>query len=154
MFDTIFLFFKPDGGLFAANVTTKGAGYNCSAQTLIQVVPSTLVNVANSDFNSTFAKKIARTDNLACTVGGPQTLTLGADGSAAVAGLSFTKNQVSTVIDNTFATVPGSLVGWSLGVSRPVVSDLTGLLVAFNSAYKVTTVSAVKANGTAAATCP
>ena len=154
MFDTIFLFFKPDGGLFAANVTTKGAGYNCSAQTLTQVVPSTLVNVANSDFNSTFAKKIARTDNLACTVGGPQTLTLGADGSAAVAGLSFTKNQVSTVIDNTFATVPGSLVGWSLGVSRPVVSDLTGLLVAFNSAYKVTTVSAVKANGTAAATCP
>ena len=50
------------------------------------MAPSTLGNVANSNFNSSFAKKIAQTNNLACSVGGAQMLTIGADGYDSVVG--------------------------------------------------------------------
>ena len=145
-FNNITLFWKANGSLQLANVTVAGKGFNCPSAG--QIVPAATVNVANANFNSVFLKKLARTEALAnCPVGGPQVLTLGADGAAGIAGNAFAADQLFNVRDNSFMPTfagPNGVVYAGLQYSSGFIkaaSPIRTLLISFDPAYKTTGLS-------------
>ena len=145
-FNNITLFWKADGSLQLASVTVAGKGFNCPSAG--QIVPASTVNVANANFNSVFLKKLARTEALAnCPVGGPQVLTFGADGAAAIAGNAFATDQLFNVKDNSFKPTfsgPNGVVYAGLQYSSGFIkafSTIRTLLISFDPAYKTTGLS-------------
>ena len=145
-FNNITLFWKADGSLQLASVTVAGKGFNCPSAG--QIVPASTVNVANANFNSVFLKKLARTEALAnCPVGGPQVLTFGADGAAAIAGNAFATDQLFNVKDNSFKPTfsgPNGVVYAGLQYSSGFIkafSTIRALLISFDPAYKTTGLS-------------
>ena len=155
-FNNVTLFWKANGTLQLANVTVAGKGYNCPAAG--QVVPAATINIANADFNSVFLKKLARTEALVkCPIGGPQTLTLGSDGAAGVAGNAFAADQLFNVKDNSFKpafTGPNAVAYAGLQYSSGFIksfSTIRSLLIAFDPTYKTTSLAGgtgTDANGT------
>ena len=139
-YNTISLFWNANGALQLANVTVNRKAFNC--QSAGQVVPASTVNIANANFNSVFLKKLARTETLAnCPIGGPQVLTLGADGAAAIAGNAFAADQLFNVKDNSFKPDFGfALLQYSSGFIK--AATIRSMVISLNSAYKVTGLSA------------
>ena len=145
-FNNITLFWKADGSLQLASVTVAGKGFNCPSAG--QIVPASTVNVANANFNGVFLKKLARTEALAnCPIGGPQVLTFGADGAAAIAGNAFATDQLFNVKDNSFKPTfsgPNGVVYAGLQYSSGFIkafSTIRTLLISFDPAYKITGLS-------------
>ena len=107
------------------------------------------MNVARSDFNAVFLRKLARTEPLAnCPLGGPQTLALGSDGAAGIASNMFAANQLFDVKDNSFKptfTGPNGVAYAGLQYSSGFINTATpirSLLLAFNPTYKTTSLAA------------
>ncbi len=151
-YNIVSLFWKADGTLQLANVTVNRKAFNC--QSAGQVVPAATVNIANANFNSLFLKKLARTETLTnCPIGGPQVLTLGADGAAGIVGNAFAADQLFNVKDNRFKPDFGhALLQYSSGFIK-AVSTIRSLVIALNPAYKITSLSAgtgINPNGSVA----
>ena len=157
-FNNITLFWKANGSLQLANVTVDGKGFNCPSAG--QIVPASTLNIANANFNNLYLKKLARAEALVnCPIGGPQVLTLGADGAAGVAGNGFATDQLFNVEDNSFKltfTGPNGVAYAGLQDSSgfiKAVSTIRSMAVAFDPAYKTTSLSAgagINPNGSVA----
>lgn len=142
-FNSITILWNANGSLQLASLNAAGKSWSCPGTG--QTVPAATVNIARTDFNSTYLKKLARTEALGnCPIGGPQALTLGNDGAAGIANNSFAADQLFDVKDNSFKpefTGPNGVAYAGLTYSSGFIksfSTIRSMLIAFDPAYKTT----------------